>query len=269
MPQFTIIIPTYNSGKNTRECLDSILNQSFKDFEIIIQDGISTDNTIAVIESYNDTRIKIFIEKDQGVYDAMNKAIDKSSGEWILFLGSDDSLYNNHVLQEVNHYLTINDADLVYGNVKIVGSNEWAKDGEIYRGEISIPVLFEHNFSHQSIFYNKIIFNDGHKYNLDYKVCADHDFNLFCASRYRVKYIPIIVALFSTGGLSSVVSDQLFEEEKWVNIIRYYRRKLLDTQLKRYKRVFKEASKSFFDKRHFSLWFLSLRIYFYFKTRKG
>src|SRR5690606_21769007 len=74
MPYFSIIVPTYQAEATISTCLKSILAQDFVDFEVIIQDGLSTDQTVSLVKQHNDPRIRLFIEKDNGVYDAMNRA---------------------------------------------------------------------------------------------------------------------------------------------------------------------------------------------------
>src|SRR2546422_844446 len=103
MPIFSIILPTFNSAAQIATALESILNQTFNDFEILVLDGCSGDNTIEIAKSYKDTRIRIWSEKDEGIYDAMNKGIEKATGKWLYFLGSDDELYNNAILEKVFH----------------------------------------------------------------------------------------------------------------------------------------------------------------------
>ena len=88
--KLSIIIPTFNSANTLRRALDSIIGQTLNDLEVLIMDGVSTDQTLDIAKTYNDNRIRIFSEPDNGVYDAMNKGIDKASGEWLYFLGSDD-----------------------------------------------------------------------------------------------------------------------------------------------------------------------------------
>ena len=99
MKIYSIIVPTFNSAHTLKRCLDSILSQTFKNFEIIIADGLSTDSTLMTAESMRDERINIFSEKDYGVYDAMNNAVERAQGKWILFLGSDDFLFDDFVLE--------------------------------------------------------------------------------------------------------------------------------------------------------------------------
>src|ERR1700722_16529958 len=98
----SIIIPTYNSQNTILTALQSIVKQSFDDFEIIIVDGLSNDDTVTIVKNFQDDRIKIISELDNGIYDAMNKGIDRAKGDWLYFLGSDDRLYNDTVLEDVN-----------------------------------------------------------------------------------------------------------------------------------------------------------------------
>lgn len=110
---FSIIIPTYNSSATLGQALNSIIEQSFKDFEILIMDGASSDKTVAIAQKINDPRISIYSEPDSGVYDAMNKGIARARGEWVYFLGSDDWLINNTVLDKINAHISP-DIDIIY-----------------------------------------------------------------------------------------------------------------------------------------------------------
>ncbi|MDR2410857.1 MAG: glycosyltransferase, partial [Bacteroidales bacterium] len=87
MPVLSIIIPTYNSSKTINRCLDSILCQSYSNYEILVMDGLSSDNTLELVKAYNDRRIQIYSGKDNGIYDAMNKGIALAKGEWLYFSG--------------------------------------------------------------------------------------------------------------------------------------------------------------------------------------
>src|ERR1035441_6988489 len=105
MTKLSIVIPTFNSGATIEHCLTSIACQTFSDCEIIIQDGGSTDNTIDLVRDWEKANagvdVKLRQEKDTGIYDAMNKAVLRASGEWLYFLGSDDELHDPHVLERV------------------------------------------------------------------------------------------------------------------------------------------------------------------------
>lgn len=267
-PLFSIIIPTYQSEKTVGLCLESIFSQAFSNFEVIIQDGQSTDQTLQVVQRYNDPRLLVYVEDDHGVYDAMNRALGRVSGEWILFLGSDDRLFESTTLASLATIVAQASADLVYGNVIISGDSHWAKDGEIYRGETDIATLLTTNLSHQSIIYRKKIFEHGLRFNLDYPICADFDLNLRCFAGYRVLYTPLIVTVFATGGTSSQHADQRFERERWENVVKYYGRQLKNTAFIRYKGIFKQTGKALIRKGYYRTGITALSAYLYLKLAK-
>src|SRR5262245_27825300 len=103
MPKLSIIVPTFNSVNRIERCLDSIACQSFNDFEVVIQDGASSDGTVEQVrkftESHSSLDIRAVSERDTGPYDAMNRGMRRARGEWIYFLGSDDELRDSGVLE--------------------------------------------------------------------------------------------------------------------------------------------------------------------------
>ena len=203
-PLFSIIIPTYNSESSLKKTLDSVLEQSFSDFEIVIMDGGSKDKTINVAKSFKDSRLKIYSEPDKGVYDAMNKGIARSSGQWLYFIGSDDYLYASDVLQKVCNQLEKIKTHVLYGNVVIKGDAGWAKDGQIYNGKFTLQRLLRGNICHQAIFYRRDFLIDNNLiYNLNYPIVADWDFNIQCSLKTAFTYLNIIVAVFNAGGIST------------------------------------------------------------------
>lgn len=259
---FSIIVPTFNSEKALKNCLDSIISQKCQDFEVIISDGVSGDRTLDIVKEYQEPRIKIFSEQDSGIYDAMNKAISKATGAWLLFLGSDDLLYNDEVLETVKKHLDSTTAHFVHGDVKLVGDTPWAEDGTVYRGKTSVEQLFVTNICHQSIFYSRLIFADPNvRYNLKYRVCADYDLNLFCASKYGMEYINVTVAFFNSGGMSSVQSDFYFAREKWLNIVSYFQKRLFDIDLRKQRSDLKKTWKRFLKRFLFSEAYLAFKLY--------
>jgi len=144
-PFFSIIIPTYNSEATLQRTLNSILEQLYSNFEIVIVDGISKDNTIAIIQTNasKDNRIKFSSEKDNGIYDAMNKGIHNAGGEWLYFLGSNDYLANNNVLKQVAENIQNYNGHFFYGDVLLKGKK--------YDGEFNLEKLLQKNISHQAI----------------------------------------------------------------------------------------------------------------------
>lgn len=203
MTFFTIVIPTYNSIATIQRALNSVLIQSFPDFEILVIDGMSNDNTVEEVRSFQDKRIRIFSEKDKGVYDAMNKGVGKAIGKWIYFLGSDDYLFDKQVLLNVKNRIYNSKLDVLYGNVTS------PKLGDIYDGFFSRKKIKQKNICHQSIFFNRKVFNDLRGFNLLFPVLADWEFNIrwLLSSKFSHEYYDIIIAYFEDGGISSKQED--------------------------------------------------------------
>lgn len=213
--KLSIIIPTYNSASVLPKALDSIVGQTFTDWEVLIMDGVSTDDTLTVARSYHDSRIRIFSEPDKGIYDAMNKGIKKAHGEWLYFLGSDDWLLNENVLSEIIVQNGLDGYDVVYGEVEAphLASN--------HSGEWTLQTL-DRNRCHQAILYrNKTIRRLG-SYNTKYKIWADYDLNLkwFFNKKVKKKHIPTVIAHYSEGGYSSICDTEMLKDLSWILLVR-------------------------------------------------
>ncbi len=226
-PFFSIIIPTYNSAATIKKSLDSIKQQNFNNYEVWIIAGYSGDLTIEIASGYsNEINLHIVSGKDQGAYDAMNKGIALAKGEYLYFLGSDDTLYNENVLHNIAGNLLQNNASVLYGNVMLRGTNNWVKTEGIHGGEFNLKRLLSNNICHQSIFYHNSVFKKLGGYNLNYKVFADYDFNLKCFANYTFKYMDIIIANFHVGGISTQLTDEEFNRDKNKNVVNYFFKKL-------------------------------------------
>ena len=211
MPLVSIIIPTYNSEASIAVCLTSITSQNFKNFEVIIVDGLSNDETVSLALQYRDRlpELRCISEKDRGIYDAMNKGIRWAKGKWILFLGSDDFLYSDNTLNEIQKELP--GFDVLYGNVVSSRFNG------IYDGEFTKEKIYQQNICHQAILFNKSVFKTIGLFNTKYKSHADWDHNLrwFLSPRVKHKYIPTIISNYADGGYSSTVDEVFFKDIKF------------------------------------------------------
>lgn len=215
--QFSIIIPTYNSETTLRRCLDSIIRQNFTDFEVLIMDALSSDNTLKIARNYRDPRIKIYSEKDTGIYDAMNKGIKVSNGKWLYFLGSDDYLYNDSVLSSIHTHIENMTPDVIYGNVvSPIFSGK-------YNGKYDYAKIYKENICHQAIFFKKQLFDKIGPFNLKYKILADYDHNLkwFLNKKTKIVYIPDVIANYDSKGISTLNEDFLFSQDRAYNYIIY------------------------------------------------
>ena len=127
--KISIIVATFNSEKTIERCLESIKNQNYLDYEVVVQDGHSSDKTMEIVKKYEDARYNVVSEVDTGIYDAFNKAVKRATGDYVLFLNSDDQFYSNSVLHKLNSILKSNDAISVFGNISIISTeNRFRRD---------------------------------------------------------------------------------------------------------------------------------------------
>jgi putative colanic acid biosynthesis glycosyltransferase len=192
----TIIICTLNEEANISGCLDSVLNQNYSNYQVIVKDGGSNDLTCDIVESYV-TKYKKFslIKKlDSGIYNAMNQALENRSCGWIFFMGADDRFYDNNILRVIDNF-SLESIDALYGNCIY-------KD-KIFINQFNWKMLFGNAVNHQSIFYNSRLFDDLN-YSENYKYASDYKLNLYLyLNCYAVEKINFIVSFYGDKGLSN------------------------------------------------------------------
>lgn len=235
-PLISIILPVFNGGKTVADAISSVVSQHYSNVELIIIDGGSTDNTLAVIKD-NEHHIDIWTsEPDNGAYDAMNKGLALARGDWLYFLGSDDVMLD--CLHRIAPHCTA-PRSIYYGDVYMPGRHA------MYGGRFSARKLLRRNICHQAIFYPRELFTK-YRYDLRYAVAADYFLNLcaFSDHDFRFVYVPGLVAKFNdTDGISSTLSDAHFERDV-ADIIRtrfsclLYLEYLLRRALKRFEQHF-------------------------------
>lgn len=228
MPKLSIIVPTFNSGSTILGCLESIKRQRFSDYEIIVQDGMSTDDTLALVASFAASNREITVrelqERDDGAYDAMNKAMDRATGEWIYFLGSDDELHDPNGVAKMLECPEAADGDILYANVRMVARNAPLEDGVVYDGPFDLKKLLRKNICHQAMMYRRTFVELMGKFNVRYTAFADWDYNLRCWSQTRFRYIEVVLAVYRQGGMSSrPEGDPLFSQEVGRNAMEYFK----------------------------------------------
>lgn len=230
-PFFSIIIPTYNSQSFVSKCLKSITDQNFSSFEIIIIDGASIDNTSTIVKEVQSSNANIIFqsEKDKGVYDAMNKGIRIATGDWIYFLGSDDTLYSPFILEEIHTQVKKIECEIIYGNVLNTGLKE------IYGSLFELKDFLYKNICQQSIFYNKHVFTKLKSFDVQYVLFSDWEFNIRCWSRkdIPIQYLNKTIANYSSNGLSSKKIDYHFLCKRY-DIILFNGIWFLDNTTKKY-----------------------------------
>jgi glycosyltransferase involved in cell wall biosynthesis len=202
----TIITPTFNAEKTIKNCVESVLSQKYDSIEYLIVDGLSTDKTLDIVKSYRSCKVRIISEKDDGIYDAINKGIKIAKGDWIYIIGADDKLSSTSVISDIFDGINSNEIDMIYGNVlhKTLNRN--------YNGEFDVKKLLKCNICHQSIFAKKVLIEKHGGFDTDYKTLADYVLNLriFGDRQARIKYTDLVIAEYSGTGLSSIEPDLYF-----------------------------------------------------------
>jgi len=207
MHSFSIIIVSYNTKKNFIKTLNSIKKQTYKKYEIIIIDGLSTDGTADLIRKNIDKKIRFLIERDSGIYDAMNKGIKKIKNDWTLFLNSGDIFEDNHVLKKVNNNINKKD-DIVFGNTIINNRGLFYINLSKFFNNLTLQMPF----CHQSVFTRTELLKKN-KFDLDYKICSDFDFYVkLYKKKINFKKLKINISIIASGGLSDSSRFMVFYE---------------------------------------------------------
>lgn len=200
----SVVIVTYNAENTIAACLQSIHDQSCKEIEIIVIDGASTDSTIKILRE-NDSGITYWkSERDNGIYDAMNKALAHISTDRVIFLGADDLL-----LPDFSKMLTeLHDpATIYYANVMYKGARHSGYTTPYHQAKLGI--------FHQCILYPAAVFRK-YRYNLKYKIAADYALNmqLHKDTGFKFEYKDYTIAYYNDTGISAIAKDLPFEADK-------------------------------------------------------
>lgn len=199
-PSVSIIIATFNSEKTLKKALDSVKNQEFDDWECIIVDGGSKDNTLNIVKEFSDidSRFRYISEPDRGIYDAFNKGWKMANGIWVLYLGSDDFLFRDG-LKKLIEFST--NTDIVYGDCELRFENGRKK----IRGNYPLSYI-DHCLPacHQSFIMKKRIIEELNGFDLEYKIYGDFDLiQRAYIKKFKFKSIDSIICSFYVGGAST------------------------------------------------------------------
>lgn len=201
-PLISIAIVTFNAGATLQAALDAIVAQRYPRVELIVVDGGSTDGTVELLRTHCDVIDYWRSEPDGGIYPAMNKARQLATGDWLLFVGADDLLYN--VLHKVAPELR--DPDTAYYGEVVLASS-----GVRYDGRFSLYKLMLQNICHQSIFYPRRAYA-AMAYDEGLRLLADHKYNIeLIGNGYRLAYLPLAICLFNDRGASSAGERQFHD----------------------------------------------------------
>ena len=200
--KLSVITVCRNEGSKIRATLESVRTQSYTDFEHIVVDGASTDETVEVIRQYSDRIAYWCSEPDTGIYAAMNKGIRKAKGDYLLFLNGGDSLAAPDVLERV--FSLGYQEDILYGDmVKDDAGRQYLSSLDGYN--TSAFFLFTHTLPHQGSFIKRRLFEELGLYDESYKLMGDYEFfkRALVKNRATARYLGFVVGIFDYSGMST------------------------------------------------------------------
>ena len=218
--KYSVIVVCLNAGQRLCDTVKSILGQTYRNFEVVIKDGGSTDGSVeALASAYQDSRLHVHRQKDNGIYDAMNQAVKLAAGTYFLFLNAGDSFYDEHVLERITDEIKHKKADIIYGNLY-----HKALDTIIYAApEINDFTCYRNVPCHQTCFYHRTLF-DKRGYLPKYTVRADYEHFLWCYYKRKaaIRYVPEVISSYEVGGYSETKENRKRSARQHREIVVHY-----------------------------------------------
>ena len=219
MKKLTIITACYNE-KNLEKTCESIIRQTWQDFEWVVVDGGSNKETLNIFQKYK-SRINVFIcEKDDGVYSAYNKGINLSSGEYLNFMNAGDYYNHDNVLKLF--YKGNYNSDVLYGNINTLYKNNKNRILK-YQNKLDNNFFILDNINTQAVFVKKELFLKYGYFDIHYKIASDYDRWLkFYSENRTFEHLKFTVANYDMSGISSIDKNQEFHKKEREEIQKKY-----------------------------------------------
>jgi glycosyltransferase involved in cell wall biosynthesis len=212
----SVIVPSLNSAEFIGQALRSALAQSAVDFEIVVQDGGSTDSTHEVVRGLNDDRVRLIIERDDGQADALNRALSQAKGDWIIWLNADDLLAHDAFASAAEALCDSN--DIVFGDWGLVDSA-----GRLFKHYTPLPLSLERLLARGAyvfsggVFFRKSLLTERGAFDSKLHFCMDYDLFLRVVSDARIAQIPHDIGYLRSHPKSKSNSTPWsFFREHWV-----------------------------------------------------
>ena len=203
----TIITVTYNSEKYLQDCINSVVAQSYKDIEHIVIDGCSTDDTLNIIRQFDNHITQWKSEKDNGMYDAINKGMQMATGDVIGILNSDDMLATDDVIEKIVKYFLKYKVDSLYGDLVYVDQVNTRKVIRYWKGFNYHRYRFTYGWmpAHPTFYFKRDLLKDLGGYESHYFTAADYEFMARYLYRFRISavYLPKLIVKMRVGGQSN------------------------------------------------------------------
>ncbi len=206
--KISIITVCYNSAKTIEKTIESVASQTYQDIEYIIVDGKSTDESFSIFSKYNDVISKVLSEPDEGIYDAMNKGLELATGDYLMFLNSDDQLYDEDVIEKVAQ-ACMQGSDIVYGNLCHL-DNQSGKKQIRRHNKLNKIYLIKNTPCQPATLYKKEVFDRVGFFNTDFKIVSDQEWFLRAFFKFGItsRYIDYTLNIFNQGGVSTNVEHE-------------------------------------------------------------
>jgi len=208
--KISIVTATHNSSATIRDTIESILQQTHQDWELIIEDGLSQDDTLSIareFESRCSGRMRIFLEKDEGLYDAMNRGIARATGDIVGILNSDDFYFDNHVLEDINKAMEDQTVDCIYGDLVYVLPNNKNRIVRIWKGSQYEKGAYQYGWhpAHPTFYAKRDFYKKLGGFNTSYAISADFELMLRFIEKagLRNRYIHRYFVKMRMGGESN------------------------------------------------------------------
>jgi len=215
--EVSVVIPTYNRGYSLDRAINSVLRQSFDDFELIVVDDGSTDNTQEVVASFKDQRLRYFLTENRGVSAARNLGVSYSKAQWLAFLDSDDEWLSDKLERQIEYLNNHREMELVHGEEiwirkgrRVNPMKKHQKSG----GDIFIRSLDLCLISPSAVMLSRDLFYEMGKFDEEFVVCEDYDLWLKITSRHKVGFIESPV-INKYGGHEDQLSSRYFAMDYW------------------------------------------------------
>lgn len=236
MPKLSIITVNLNNAEGLRKTIESVVSQTYTDFEYLIIDGGSKDGSVDIIKEYSDKITYWVSEPDKGIYNAMNKGIEKACGDYLLFLNSGDYLFDNKVISNVNNEIKQED-EIIVGNVIIdYGSKDRVK---VHPIKISPEFFLNSTICHQAAFFKRELFKKYGLYDENYLIVSDKDFFIktLITNNVNYKHVAINIAYFDVTGIGTIDSTLAIRDDESKRILNTYFSKPVIETLEKYQKV--------------------------------
>ncbi|NLC87197.1 MAG: glycosyltransferase [Clostridiaceae bacterium] len=206
--KISIITATYNSEKTLKDTLESVLKQTYKDYEHIIVDGLSKDSTVQIVKEYKEKyngKLRYISEKDSGIYDAMNKGIKMATGDIIGLLNSDDIYANENVLSKIAETFNKTNCDGTHANLIFMDEETMSKPQRIWNSKVIGDVNKGWHPAHPTLYLKKEVYDKIGLFNLKYRIVADYDFmiRMMLDKSIKLQYIDEYIVYMRVGGAST------------------------------------------------------------------